>query len=183
MALLKTPTSIEDAPEKSQSILKGIESRMGSAPNGFRTMSIAPAVLEGFLGINGALGKGDLDAATRERIAITVAEVNSCNYCLAAHSYFGQNFNNLTEKEVNLNRQGRSLDEKANAAVKLAKSIAENRGTIDKALFQDAKTAGYTDAQIVEIIALVGVSTLTNYINHGLEVDIDFPLLEILKAA
>src|SRR3546814_15215842 len=60
-------------------------------PNMFRLISNSPATLEAYLGFSGALGKGKLAPATRERIALAVAEVNGCNYCLSAHTYIGLN--------------------------------------------------------------------------------------------
>ncbi|WP_366523148.1 carboxymuconolactone decarboxylase family protein [uncultured Tateyamaria sp.] len=64
---------------------------LGSAPNGFRLISNSPAALEGYLGLNGALGKGALSAATRERIALAIANHNGCDYCNSAHTYLGKN--------------------------------------------------------------------------------------------
>ncbi len=53
----------------------------------FRAIANSPAALEGYLGLNGALAKGTLEPATRERIALAIAEVNGCDYCASAHTY------------------------------------------------------------------------------------------------
>jgi AhpD family alkylhydroperoxidase len=50
-----------------------------------------PAALEGYLSLNSALGKGGLGAKTGERIALAIAEINRCNYCLSAHTYLACN--------------------------------------------------------------------------------------------
>jgi len=113
---------------------------------------------------------------------LAVAEVNGCDYCLAAHTYLGQNNAKLTLAEIARNRQGRSSDAKADVAVRFAKSIAVNRGQVDNVFFNELKTAGYDEAQIVEIIAHVALNTLTNYINEVLGTEIDFPIATELAA-
>ncbi|MFL6626699.1 MAG: carboxymuconolactone decarboxylase family protein, partial [Vitreoscilla sp.] len=91
MSRIPTPASIDASPAASQPLLQAVEKQLGSVPNLFRVVANSPAALEGYLGMMGALAKGALPAATRERIALAVAEVNGCNYCLAAHAYLGKN--------------------------------------------------------------------------------------------
>lgn len=182
MSRIYTPASISDAPTAAQPALEAANNLLGSVPNMFRIMSNSPSVLEGYVSLNSALSKGKLPSATRERIALAIAEVNDCDYCLAAHSYLGQNNSNLTSAEIARNRQGRSTDVKADVAVRFAKAIAENRGRVDPSLFNEVKTAGYNEAQIVEIIAHVALNILTNYVNEVLGTDIDFPTADKLAA-
>ena len=86
MSRIPTPTSIETAPAASRPLLEAVKLQLGVVPNLFRIVSTSPAALEGYLGLNGALAKGVLTPATRERIALAVAEINGCGYCLAAHT-------------------------------------------------------------------------------------------------
>ena len=80
MTRIATPASIADAPAASQPLLEAVKNQFGSVPNLFRVASNSPAALEGYLGLSGALAKGSLPAATRERIALAVAEINGCTY-------------------------------------------------------------------------------------------------------
>ena len=182
MSRITTPATIADAPNASQDLLKGVEKQIGSVPNLFRIVSNSPAALEGYLGLNGALAKGALDAPTRERIALAIGQINGCNYCLAAHSYIGANVAKLTPAEIQANRKGSSTEAKADAAVKFAVEIAQARGGVEAASVQRVKDAGYSDAEIVEIIAHVALNTLTNYVNEVLETEIDFPAADTLAA-
>ena len=52
-----------------------------------RARANSPAQLQGYLDLSGALSRGVLSPATRERIALAVARRNCCSHCLAAHSY------------------------------------------------------------------------------------------------
>jgi uncharacterized peroxidase-related enzyme len=178
MTRIPTPSSIETSPEAAQPLLQAVKKQLGIVPNLFRVVGNSPAALEGYLGLNGALAKGSLEAPTRERIALAVAEVNGCDYCLSAHSYLGKNIGKLSDAEMAANRSGGSSDPKAEAAVRFAVKLVEARGHVSDADIQAVKRAGYTDAQIVEIVLHVALNTLTNYVNVVAETEIDFPVIK-----
>lgn len=182
MSRIPTPATIADAPKGSQSLLNNVQKMLGRVPNLFRLVGTSPAALEGYLGLNGALSKGELSAATRERIALAVAEFNRCGYCLAAHTYLGTNLAKLSASEVDANRRGSSEDAKADAALRFAVSIVEKRGHVGEAEVQAVRQAGYSDAAVVEIVAHVALNTLTNYVNSVLGTTIDFPEVGKLAA-
>jgi len=182
MSYIATPAEIEDAPEASRPTLRSVEKQLGQVPNMFRLVATSPAALDAYVGLSGALGKGKLSAATRERIALAVAQANSCDYCLAAHSFIGKNLAKLSDEEISASRNGTSSDTKAAAAVRLAKRLAEARGAVDKADLDAVRAAGYDDAEIVEIIAHVALNTLTNYVNVALGTELDFPAAGPLAA-
>ena len=183
MPRLSTPASIEASPTAAQPLLHAVEKQLGVVPNLFRVVGNSPAALEGYLGLNGALGKGELEAATRERIALAVAEVNACDYCLSAHTYLGKNLAKLSEAEIAANRDGMSTDSKADAAVRFAVKLVKARGHVSDADVQAVKKAGYDDAQVIEIVLHVALNTWTNFINEVAATDIDFPLVSASRAA
>jgi uncharacterized peroxidase-related enzyme len=183
MSRITQPATIADAPEKSQPLLDAVVKQLGSAPNMFRLIATSPQALEGYLGLSGALGKGALPAATRERIALVVAEVNGCDYCLSAHSYLGRNLAKLDDAEITANRNGTSNDPKADAAVRFAAKVARERGHISDADFAAVKLAGYTDAQVIEIVQHVSLNSWTNMFNNVFQTEIDFPVVTARKAA
>jgi uncharacterized peroxidase-related enzyme len=157
-------------------MLDAIGKKLNVVPNMFRLIVNSPAALEGVLGLLGGVGK-TLDVKTRERIAVAVAAVNGCDYCMSAHTYLGSNLAKLDEAELATNRRGRSNDAKADAAVTFARKVAETRGKVSDADVSAVKLAGYTDAQIVEIVLVVAENFLTNLINNVGETDIDFPVV------
>jgi len=133
--------------------------------------------------MSGALGKGALPAATRERIALVVAEVNGCSYCLSAHTYLGKHVAKLDDAEMTANRSGASNDPVADAAVHFAAKLTQERGRVSEADLAAVRLAGYTDAQLIEIVQHVALNTWTNYLNVAFATDIDFPVVEVRKAA
>ncbi len=183
MSLIPTPATIADTPEKAQPMLEAVKKQLGIVPNMFRLIATSPQALEGYLGLSGALGKGALPAATRERIALAVAEINGCNYCLSAHTYLGKNLAHLDDAEITANRNGASNDPKADAAVRFAASVTRARGHIAQGELTAVRAAGYTDAQVIEIVQHVALNTWTNYFNEVFKTEIDFPVVEVRKAA
>lgn len=175
MSRLTIPTR-DQSPAASQPTLDAVGKQLGVIPNMFRLIGTSPLALEGYSALNGALGK-TLDAKTRERIALAVAQVNGCDYCLSAHTYIGGALLKLDDAELALNRSGQSGDAKAHAAVAFARKVAETRGNVSDADLASVQRAGFTQAEVVEIVANVALNVLTNFINNVAETDIDFPVV------
>lgn len=175
MSRLAVPT-YEAAPAASRPLLDAVNAQLGVIPNVFRLVGLSPAALEGFLGLSAALGK-TLDVKTRNRIAIATAAANGCDYCMSAHSYLGTNLAKLDEAEMAANRTGHSNDAKADAAVVFAHKVATAKGKISDADLAAVKLAGFSDAQIVEIVANVAINVLTNFVNNVADTPIDFPVV------
>jgi len=177
MSRFPTPETIEAAPAGAQPLLQNVKKQIGMVPNMFRVIGNSPAALEGYLGLNGALAKGSLEPPTRERIAVALAEFNNCDYCLSAHSYLGKGLAKLSDAEIEANRDGGSTDKKADAAVRFAVKVAETRGHPSEEDVAAVKQAGYSDAQVMEIVLHVALNTLTNYVNETVKTEIDWPLV------
>jgi len=181
MSRIEIPTR-EAAPAASQPLLDAVNKQLGVVPNMFRLIGQSPAALQGYLGLSGGLAR-TLDVKTRERIALAVAQVNGCDYCLSAHTYLGLNLAKLDAAEIAHNRAGGSMDAKADAAVRFAKQVAQARGKVSGADIAAVRSAGYSEAQVVEIVLVVAENFLTNLVNNVAETDIDFPAVHASEAA
>lgn len=159
-------------------LYQAIEASLGVVPNFLKVMANSPAALKSFLGLYEITQTGTLEGQTKERIALAMAQQNSCEYCLSAHTAIGRQ-HGLSGDEMEANRAGTSQDAKAAVAVKLAKSLLENRGEVTTAELQEARQAGYTDGDIVEIIVHVALNTLTNILGKASRVEIDFPKVSL----
>lgn len=176
-------TTIEqaNASTEQKALLDAIQGQLGMVPNFLKIFANSPAALRAFLGLHGIANEGVLNAQTRERIALALAQQNACEYCLSAHTAIGRKAG-LSGSEIAANRAGTSEDAKAAVAVKLARSLAEQNGDVATAELVEARAAGYSDAEIVEIITHVGMNVLTNILGKASRVEIDFPRVT-LKAA
>jgi uncharacterized peroxidase-related enzyme len=173
MPRIKIPTR-EEAPEASQQVLEHVNKMLGFVPNLQRLMSISPAALTGWAGLMGALSK-TLDVKTRDGIALAVSEADGCNYCLAAHSYIAGKLAKIDADEIAINREGKSNDPKRQAAIQFAKRLIETSGKVSDAEFAAVRDAGWSDANIIEMIALTAQFLLTNFVNNAVQTPIDFP--------
>jgi uncharacterized peroxidase-related enzyme len=166
---------------KSKEYFTAIEKQLGMVPNMMRTMGNSPAVLNGYLSFSGALNESSIGSKLGELIAITVANANNCDYCNAAHSFIAEKLVNLPANAIELAREARSQDLKAEAALQFAKKLAEKKGRISQQDFNALKNAGYTDAGIAEIMAHVALNVFTNYFNIATEVVVDFPKVKLAE--
>jgi uncharacterized peroxidase-related enzyme len=174
MTRIAIPTR-DEAPAASEPMLDAFNRQLGFTPNLFSIMSLSPNAFTGWAGLQGALAK-TLDAKTRDGIALAVSQVNSCRYSLSAHTFVATNIATLSLEEISLNRQGTSNDSKKDAAVRFARKVMETRGKVTDADLAAVRQAGFTDANIVEIIALSAQFLLTNFINNVFDTPIDFPV-------
>jgi uncharacterized peroxidase-related enzyme len=165
-----------------KALFAAVAQTFGTVPNFIKAMGNSPALLGGFLGLYGGLSKGAIDTATAERIALAMAETNSCQYCLSAHTALAQGAG-LSADEIAAARHGTSSDARAAAAVVFARSVLDNKGQVTAGEIDAVRQAGYNDEQIVEIIGHVGLNTLLNYFGKATRIDIDFPRAPALASA
>jgi uncharacterized peroxidase-related enzyme len=163
-------------------LLDAIQAQLGMVPNFLKVFAHSPAALRAFLGLYGIAGEGSLSAQTRERIALAVAQQNACQYCVSAHSAIGRKAG-LDGVEIAANRAGTSQDAKAAVAVKFAHALVEHKGEVTSADLLEVRNAGYSDADIVEIITHVGMNLLTNILGKASRVEIDFPAVDLQLAS
>ncbi len=171
------PVVPESAVGKAKVLMDTVKSKLGMVPNIARAMANSPAALDGYLTLSGALSQGDFSAQQREQIALAVAQVNGCNYCLAAHSAVGKMVG-LTSEQILDSRRGTAIDPRSDAVVRFAKQVVEKRGWVTDGDLADARAAGLNNTAITEIVANVALNIFTNYFNHVAETDIDFPKAE-----
>ena len=172
----------ESATGRAKELLDAVKTKLGIVPNMMRAMANSPAALEGYLGLNGALNKGTIPARTREQIALAVGEVDGCDYCLAAHSALGKRAG-LTAEQVRDSRLGHADDPGADALIRFARKVVDERGLVSDADLQEVRAAGFDDGAIAEVVAHVALNVLTNYFNIVAGTDIDFPRAEPLAVA
>jgi len=172
------PVQIENAPELSRPVLENIKAGLGKVPNLLGTFGQSPAALNSYVMQKEALKTGSLGDAFGESIAIAMATFTGCDYCASAHNAIGKMVG-LDDEERQLNRQGVSADPKVQAGIHLAKSIVETRGWSNDEAFASAKEAGLSDGDILEVLAITMFNLYTNYANHFLETENDFPVVEL----
>jgi uncharacterized peroxidase-related enzyme len=165
-----------EASGRPKELLDAVQAKLGATPNMMKAMA-GSALLEGYLGLSGALGGGKIGAAAAERVALAVAESNECSYCLSAHSYLAEHVAKLDAAEIDAARNYDSTDPKSDAVLRFAKAVVSGRGEVTNNDLEAARQAGLSDAELAEIVGHVAVNVLTNYFNKAFAIDVDFPVV------
>lgn len=167
-----TPVSVEQATGHTEKLYSTIKTALGGVPNLFQALGSAPKVLESVLGMGAALTS--LSRSEKEAIALTVAQANSCDYCLAAHTLLGKK-SGLSDEEIKAARKGGSAESKRDALVKLAREIVMEKGRVSDQTLKNFLNAGYKESQVPEVVLGVVENIFTNYFNHVNQTEVDFP--------
>lgn len=167
---------------KSKELFDAVQKKLGFIPNLIKVFGNSPATLQTYLSLGELTASGNFSNKFREQLALAIAEENSCNYCLSAHTTIGK-MNGLTDEQTEASRQGLATDAKIQAGLQFAQSVTKNRGQVSNEELTAAKAAGYNDGDILEIVLNVVSNTLTNYVNHIADTEVDFPSVEAGKFA
>lgn len=171
----RIPTIEPDAAsEQVAPLYQAVKQKLGLIPNMVKALGNSAAALQGYLGLSGAIASGRLPAATREKIALLVAEENSCDYCLSAHTALG-GMVKIPEEAITAARRGRSDDPREQAILTLAKEILATQGNVPAPVYEAAVQEGVTSEEAAEVVANVAVNLYTNYFNRFAGTEIDFP--------
>ena len=176
------PVNHATAEGKTKTLLDGVQKAMGGVPNIVGTLAQGPAALEAYLGFSKALSGSTLPGGLREQIALTVAGANGCDYCAAAHTALGKNAG-VDDAELERSLVAESSDPKTQAALVFSKAVVANRGWVGDADLENVRAAGFTDGDVIEIVATVVLNILTNYVNHVAGTAVDFPAVAIPEGA
>lgn len=164
------------APDAVRALLDGVRRGLGRVPNMFRIAAQSPAALEALVAMFGAVAKTGFDARAREAIALAVSEANRCDYCLSAHAALGEGAG-LSADAIARARRAESDDPRLAAALALARAVVERRGHVADVDLARARRAGLTDADLVDVVTNVALTTFTNTLNEVAKTEIDFPLV------
>ena len=164
----------EQVPADCKPALDAITKNIGFTPNMMATFAQSPIAFNAWATLLGSLSKA-LDVKTRDSIGLAVSEVNGCNYCLTVHSFTAEHMAKLPANEIILARKGHASDPKRDAALQFARKVIETRGKVSDADVKDIRDADYTDANVMEIVALVAMYSLTNFLNNVFDPEQDFP--------
>ena len=172
MPLISVPTR-DTVSSANQAIFDQLQKSFKFVPNLFATFALSETALATYLALQNA--KSSLNAKEREIIYLVVSQVNTCRYCLSAHTMVGKMLG-FTDAQIIEIRQGIvSFDAKLDALAKFAQAVAVNRGHIGEAATKTFLDGGWTEANLVDVIIAIGDKTITNYLHSVTEIPVDFP--------
>lgn len=165
--------TIESSSDKSAEILGQVKSKLGFVPNLMGVFAESPEILQAYLALGDLVDQTTLTPLERQIALIGASVTNSCDYCVAAHTAISS-MQKLPMDVIQAVRDERPIDNtKLQAFRKFVQALTDKRGFVsaeEKAAFLEA---GYTNQNILEVILVVGMKTLSNYTNHIAETPLD----------
>jgi AhpD family alkylhydroperoxidase len=155
----------DKATSEAKTLLDGVQDRLGMTPNMMKVMAASPAVLGGYLSLSAALAGGTLDKRFRQQIALAVAQANNSRYGLSLQTAIAKRMG-MNDAEILASRQSRSDDAKQDAGLKFVTQLVTLQGQVSEEAVRRVRAAGYSDAEMAEIVANVALTLFTNYFNH-----------------
>lgn len=169
---LPVPT-YDDVSPANQEIFTNLKAKFGFVPNLYATFAHSETALGTYLAATGAATS--LSPKEIEVVNLAVSEVNACSYCLAAHTALA-GMNGFTPDQIVEIRAGRARwDAKLDALAILAHAMAERRGHAAENVTDAFLAAGWTEANLVDVVLTVGLKTASNYLHSTTKVPVDFP--------
>ncbi|MBI0331055.1 carboxymuconolactone decarboxylase family protein [Burkholderia plantarii] len=155
--------SIASAPQKSVAALEQLHAAFGTIPAIAGVIAASPVLLNGFVAVFANVHSGSLSEAEIQTLLLTNAVTNRCEWAVAFHTGLALQ-QGVPQAEVDALRAGRSPDDaRRHALSTLARTLIETRGHLQPAALQAFLDAGFDSAQVLEVIAVVAASTITNY--------------------
>lgn len=169
-----TVPSRGEVSENNQAIFDNLQKGLGFVPNLYAYYAKNETALGDYLALQNR--KSTLKAKEREVINLVTSQINGCRYCQSAHTVLGK-MNGFTDDQVIEIRKGSaSFDPKLNALVKFTASVVENRGNASDESKEAFFAAGYKEANLIDVVIIIGDKIISNYIHNLAGFAIDFPI-------
>ena len=171
-------TSTAAQTDHAQQVHEKAEQALGFVPNLIKEMTKEnPAVGDAYLTSQGLLQEnGVLSPAEQQTVILAVSSYNDCHYCTKAHAVAGQQAGLDAETVETINEGGLPSDDRLKSLVRATRRILGKRGWLSDADETEFADLGLERPELYEIVGLVGIKTISNYVNHiaGTEVDEPF---------
>jgi uncharacterized peroxidase-related enzyme len=171
----------EEVSENNQAIFDNLKGALGFVPNLYAYYAKNDTALADYLALQNR--KSSLKAKEKEVINLVTSQINGCRYCQSAHTALGK-MNGFSEEQILEIRGGSAaFDAKFDALAQFTKSVVENKGNASQTTKDAFFAAGYSEANMIDVVMVVGDRVISNYIHNLTGFAIDFPLAPELVAA
>ncbi len=161
-----------------QAIFDKLQQGVGFVPNLYAYFAKSETALADYLALQNR--KSTLRAKEREVVNLVTSQINGCRYCQSAHTELGKMAGFTDEQILEIRKGGASFNSKLDALAKFTAAMVENRGRATQQDVERFFEAGYTEANLVDVVIVIGDKIISNYIHNLTQLEIDFPLAEKL---
>lgn len=161
-----TVHTAESAPDGSRAQLAATRSAWGFVPNLHGILAESPTALIAYETLFGLVSTSTLTPAEQQVAYLTVSVFNGCEYCTMGHTYLARAAD-LDEGDIQALRNGASLSNpRLDALSAFVRGVVEQRGVVGDAAIEAFVAAGFTKANVLEVVTAVATKTISNYANH-----------------
>jgi len=175
-----TEHNTENTQGETKALLESIKSGYGFVPNLFGLMAEAPTTVQAYLQLNDLLAKTSIPMPQLQVALLAASIENDCEFCRVAHRAIGKKMGANTESLTALNEGKEIVDAKDKAIAEFTKAVVQHRGWVPESDTNKFLAAGYTKQQILEVVLVVTIKTLSNYSNHFTKPEANPELLAML---
>ena len=167
--------TLDSAPEGSRPALRQLQSAFGMIPNLIGAMSTSPVLINSLVGLFGKVHGASFTERQVQSVLLTDAVTNGCAWAVAFHTALALK-EGIEPADVQAIREGRlPKDSKLAALSGLAKAMIEKRGRLSDEDTHQFLAAGFGKDHLLEVIAAVAASTITNYTGNITKPPLDAP--------
>jgi uncharacterized peroxidase-related enzyme len=168
--------SREEVSANNQAIFDNLQKGLGFIPNLYAYYAKNETALGDYLTLQNR--KSTLSAKERETINLVTSQINGCRYCQSAHTALGK-MNGFTDEQIiDIRKGSASFDSKLDALAKFTASVVEHRGRATEESKEAFFAAGYDEANMIDVVVVIGDKIISNYLHNLTGFAIDFPLAE-----
>ena len=158
--------SVGEAPAGSKPILEATHKAWGVIPNLHATLAESPLALEVHNYLFDAFERSSFTPQERQVALMSISYENECNYCMAGHTMLAKNVGVADDVREDI-RAGRAVNSpRLEALHRFAASLVAKKGWVEEAEVSAFMSAGYTKAQVLELLIGVGLKVMASYTNH-----------------
>ena len=165
----------KDGEDQVENYLEIVQQKLGFIPNVLAAFAKFPKQFEGFTKLYNALmlGESGLTKLEREMIAVTVSSENHCFYCLVAHGSAVRELSNDPQlgERIAANFRSAELPKKQEELLNFTKKLTKDPSEIGENDRKKLRDVGYTDRDIWDISAIVGLFNMTNRLASATEME------------
>lgn len=155
--------TIASAPEGSKPALEQLTKAFGVLPNLPAVIANSPKLINSLVGLFGQVHSPGLSEAENQIVLLTDAVTNSSTYAVAFHTTLALQQGISAEETTAIRERRVPADKRFAALSSLAKALIEKRGHLSEQDLESFAGAGFTKERVLEVIAIVAASTITNY--------------------
>ena len=158
--------TLQTVKDEARPLFESIQQGYGFIPNLFAYMAEAPTTVDAYLKLNDLVKKTSFTMAQQQVALLAVSVENQCDFCTVAHRAIGK-MSQAKQQTLDAIYKNEEIENPIDRAlVNFVKNVVRQRGHLSDADIDAFLAAGFTKQQVLEVMLIVSIKTLSNYINH-----------------